>query len=242
MPAESGYVKSPGPVIRPIVKTAAEMELPLWEKYLAPGSVAVGQTLGRKKPFGWQQGEVVEPTRETDVHRKDRTIERPVKKTGPLRDTGVHTSRNGNRMFVHLNGLIRDPIQRIEILWFSKNSAYSSAFIKKVSLVEVDLSGEWEIQEEDKTYRATLNAQGNGSYTWQEGHIQTKQLINRLWSGTWQQKGNDREGGFEVLLSEDGNTAEGVWWYARVGTQKNIPPREWGGTYKLTRLSASTIP
>jgi hypothetical protein len=103
--------------------------------------------------------------------------------------------------------------------------------------VEIDLTGEWEIQEEDKAYQATLDVKGNGPYTWQDGRIQTEKVVDRLWSGTWHQKGNDREGGFEVLLSEDGKTAEGVWWYLRVGTHKNIPPRLEGGTYKIKRLS-----
>jgi len=107
----------------------------------------------------------------------------------------------------------------------------------EVNPVEVDLAGEWEIQEEDKAYQATLDAMGNGLYNWQEGRIQTEKVADRLWSGTWHQKGNDREGAFEVLLSEDGKTAEGVWWYSRVGTQKDIPPREWGGSYKFKRLS-----
>ena len=103
--------------------------------------------------------------------------------------------------------------------------------------VEIDLTGEWEIQEEDKAYQATLDAKGNGPYNWQEGRLQTEKVIDRLWSGTWHQKGNDREGGFEVLLSEDGKTAEGAWWYLRVGTHKNIPPRLEGGIYKIKRLS-----
>ena len=106
-----------------------------------------------------------------------------------------------------------------------------------VNLVEIDLTGEWEIQEEDKAYQATLDAKGNGPYIWQDGRIQTEKVVDRLWSGTWHQKGNDREGGFEVLLSEDGKTAEGVWWYLRVGTHKNIPPRLEGGTYEIKRLS-----
>ena len=106
-----------------------------------------------------------------------------------------------------------------------------------VNPAEIDFIGEWEIQEEDKAYQATLDAKGNGPYNWQEGRIQTEKVVDRLWSGTWHQKGNDREGGFEVLLSEDGKTAEGVWWYLRVGTHKNIPPRLEGGTYKIKRLS-----
>ena len=106
-----------------------------------------------------------------------------------------------------------------------------------VNPVEIDLTGEWEIPEEDKAYQAMLDAMGNGSYSWQEGRIQTEKVADRLWSGTWHQKGNDREGAFEVFLSDDGKTADGVWWYLRVGTQKNILPREWGGSYKIKRLS-----
>jgi hypothetical protein len=70
--------------------------------------------------------------------------------------------------------------------------------------------------------------------SWHEGRIQAEKVVNRLWSGTWHQKGNDREGGFEVLLSEDGTTADEVWWYLRVGTQNNIPTRKWGGSNKIT--------
>lgn len=107
----------------------------------------------------------------------------------------------------------------------------------EVNPVEINLTGKWEIQEEDRTYQATLDAKGNGPYTWQEGRLQTETVVGRLWSGTWHQKGNDREGGFEVLLSEDGKTADGAWWYLRVGTHNNIPPRLEGGTYKMKRLS-----
>jgi hypothetical protein len=102
-----------------------------------------------------------------------------------------------------------------------------------------DLSGEWEILEveDDKRYRATLDKGGNGPYTQHGGRFATTQFANRLWQGTWQQPGNDREGGFEVLLSEDGKEAKGVWWYTRVGNHKNIPPREHGGTYQWKRIT-----
>ncbi|HEX9759060.1 MAG TPA: hypothetical protein VGB26_14890 [Nitrospiria bacterium] len=100
---------------------------------------------------------------------------------------------------------------------------------------EVDLSGQWEIQEEERTYLATLDRNGNGSYTWQNGRIMTTGFSDRLWKGTWHQTGNDREGGFEILLSEDGVEAEGVWWYTRVGIQYNIPPKEWGGSFIWSR-------
>ena len=147
------------------------------------------------------------------------------------------------RLIVKANAEMDLPLfQLLGKVLSSKEPANPSAHIGGASLVKFDLSGEWEIQEEDKVYHATLDPQGNGPYNWQEGRIQTEKLTNRLWSGTWHQKGNDREGAFEVLLSEDGNMAEGVWWYVRVGSQKNIPPREWGGTYKFKRLSANPIP
>jgi hypothetical protein len=100
-----------------------------------------------------------------------------------------------------------------------------------------DVSGEWDIEEEDKSYRAVLDKHGNGNYSWQGGRIDTIRIDDRKWLGTWRQTGNDREGGFEVLLSEDGREAEGVWWYTRVGDRKNIPPREWGGKYVWKRLT-----
>ena len=105
-----------------------------------------------------------------------------------------------------------------------------------------DLAGEWEIQEEDKSYTASLDKDGNGPYSWQGGRITTLGIADRKWNGTWQQPGNDREGGFELLLSEDGMEAKGVWWYTRVGDRKNIPARQWGGSYVWKRLSAASSP
>ncbi|WP_447983588.1 hypothetical protein [Nitrospira sp. Nam74] len=100
-----------------------------------------------------------------------------------------------------------------------------------------DLTGKWEIQEEDKSYTANLDKDGNGPYSWQGGHITTLGVADRHWNGTWKQPGNDREGAFELLLSEDGMEAKGVWWYTRVGDRKNIPARQWGGSYLWKRLS-----
>ena len=101
---------------------------------------------------------------------------------------------------------------------------------------KVDLSGNWEIQEEERSYVATLDADGTGTYTWQNGQITTTSFADGRWQGAWQQPGNDREGGFEVLFSADGSRAEGKWWYTRVG-QQIIPPGEWGGDFTWKRLS-----
>ncbi len=77
---------------------------------------------------------------------------------------------------------------------------------------------------------------GNGSYTWKKGTIKTTEFVDGKWIGTWHQSGNDREGGFEVILSEDGQQAKGVWWYTRVGEKENIPARKFGGDYTWIRL------
>lgn len=105
-----------------------------------------------------------------------------------------------------------------------------------------DLSGEWDILEveESRTYRATLDRQGNGHYTWQDGQFKTTSFVDRRWRGTWKQTGNDREGEFELVLSEDGTLANGIWWYVRVGTRNNIPPREYGGSYVWKRVNSSS--
>jgi len=100
----------------------------------------------------------------------------------------------------------------------------------------VDVTGDWEIQEEERSYTATLDAAGNGTYTWQNGRIVTTSLTDDKWEGVWTQTGNDREGGFEVKLSSDRTRAEGRWWYIRVG-QQIIPPKEWGGPYTWKRLT-----
>jgi hypothetical protein len=101
---------------------------------------------------------------------------------------------------------------------------------------KMDLSGEWEIQEEERSYVATLDAGGNGTYTWQNGQITTTAFVDGRWQGTWRQSGNDREGGFDIALSPDRSRAEGKWWYIRVG-QQNIPAGEWGGPFVWKRLS-----
>lgn len=102
------------------------------------------------------------------------------------------------------------------------------------------MEGLWEIQEEDKSYMATLDPQGNGTYTWKKGIIKTTELIDGKWKGTWHQSGNDREGGFEVLLSEDGTQAEGVWWYTRMGDHENIPAKKFGGDYLWIRQTSKS--
>ena len=123
-------------------------------------------------------------------------------------------------------------IHQIIVMAFFAVFAGGSAFAAE----KTDLSGEWEIEEEERSYIATLDASGNGTYTWQNGEIATTSFLDGRWHGTWRQTGNDRDGGFEVLLSMDGSRAEGRWWYIRVGKQ-SVPAGEWGGPFVWKRLS-----
>lgn len=158
----------------------------------------------------------------------------------PLRESGVLEKREGQWQLVSWHESLRignwpsAPGQRA-----GKIASEPVADPGVVRTPTSDLSGEWEILEveDDKRYKATLDKAGNGPYTQHGGRFTTTRFSDRLWQGTWQQPGNDREGGFELLLSEDGTQAKGVWWYSRVGTHKNIPPREHGGTYQWKRLT-----
>lgn len=82
-------------------------------------------------------------------------------------------------------------------------------------------------------YDLLLDGQGNGSYDWQQGHFETVVLTQGQWKGTWVQVGNDREGGFEARLADNGLSARGRWWYTRVG--HDTDPLEPGGEFTLQR-------
>lgn len=158
----------------------------------------------------------------------------------PMRETGVLERRNGNWQLLSWHESFRSA----QLGGPLAASAVSSQPLLSGSQTSTmpNLGGEWDILEveDDKRYKATLDGNGNGPYTQQGGRFTTTKMADRLWQGTWQQPGNDREGGFELLLSEDGVHAKGVWWYSRVGNQKNIPPREHGGTYQWKRLTPTT--
>jgi hypothetical protein len=212
-----GNLDDPETVIRIIVKANAEMDLKTLETHMAADEDTVGYTIGGRKYIGWkdvkqafeeefsmlsgltidilnlkvwQRGEVAWFAMEIDYNREVQTADGPIKKTWPLRDTGVLNRREGTWMLVNWHESMREPIKPLAVA--RKVSPTEAG----VNPVEINLTGEWEIQEEDKAYQATLDVKGNGSYNWQEGRFQTEKVEDRYWSGTWHQKGNDREGGF----------------------------------------------
>ncbi|MSQ77714.1 MAG: hypothetical protein EXR97_04595 [Nitrospiraceae bacterium] len=259
-PAYAADPNTPEAIIRLIVRANAEKDMTTLSKYMAHDADVIGYTIGGRKYVGWpaveremkdefeavikleipilelnvwQRGDIAWFTMELDYISHVGTGANLTSLSLPLRETGVLERRNG-QWLLHV---WHESSRAKPFLTTAQTDGVASAQKNSVTSETSDLSGGWEIEEEDKAYRATLDKAGNGTYTHKGGMLKTANYANRLWQGTWQQPENDREGGFEVLLSEDGNEAKGIWWYTRVGTRKNIPPREHGGTYTWKRLT-----
>jgi ketosteroid isomerase-like protein len=260
VPAHAADPNTPEEVLRLLVRANAEKDIATLSKHMVHDADVVGYTIGGRKYVGWpaferemkdefnavtkleipitelkmwQKGDVAWFSMELDYIRYVGTGASQARIALPLRETGVLEKRNG-QWLLHV---WHESSQRGPVLNAVNPDGAPSAQKISTSSEAPDLSGDWEIEEEDKTYRATLDKTGNGTYTHKGGRLTTTSYANRLWQGTWQQPENDREGGFEVLLSEDGKEAKGIWWYSRVGDHKNIPPREHGGNYTWKRLT-----
>lgn len=266
-PGFSSDGAGPEAVIRALVEANAARDLDGMSRLMAHDDDATGYTIGGRKYVGWPELErdirdefdfvakLEMPITDLKVWTKDNlawfAMEldyiRYVNEGGqlhhtviPLRESGVLEKRAGQWLLISWHESLRAAN------WPSamgpRAAAVTPQLVADPGTVKPpvsDLSGEWEILEveDDKRYKATLDKSGSGPYTQHGGRFTTTKFADRLWQGTWQQPGNDREGGFELLLSEDGTQAKGVWWYSRVGTHKNIPPREHGGTYQWKRLT-----
>ena len=258
----------PESAIRRLVRANAEKDFPTLSRMMAHDADIISYGVAGRKYVGWpelEQGLKDEflnaqkleiPITELSVWTKGTlawyameldyiryvTDGKELKRTVlPMRETGVLEQRDGRWQLLSWHESFRSaqlggPLAQPSF----ESSQHAAGHAQTTS--RIDLSGEWEILEveDDKRYRATLDKYGNGPYTQHGGRFTTSTITNRLWQGTWHQPGNDREGGFEVLLSEDGTQAKGIWWYSRVGTQKNIPPREHGGSYHWKKVTPVT--
>ncbi len=257
----------PESVLRKLVQANADKDLPAMAQHMSHDVDAIGYSIGGRKYVGWEpfademrgefssvarleipildlqvwtKGDVAWFAMELDYIRHVTMEPSNQRMVFHLRETGVLERRDGRWTLVSWHESPREE-------YFSAGADASRHLMHRTSdsasssdaSPGYDLSGEWEILEieENKTYRATLDRQGNGPYTWQGGQFTTTDFNDRRWHGTWIQNGNDREGGFELVLSEDGTQAKGIWWYARVGNKKNIPPRQHGGSYVWKRLT-----
>lgn len=188
----------------------------------------------------WERGDLAWYTAEIEYIRYEGTGENARKMLLPLRESGVLERRQGRWMLVQWHESLERASDTQQLGTHAQPSPHIASQSGQ-SGMPIDVGGEWEIQEEDKTYHAILDTSGNGSYTWQHGTLVTTRIAGWYWEGAWHQTGNDREGGFEVRLSEDGMTAQGRWWYTRVGNRSNIPPRQWGGDYRWKRANSTSV-
>lgn len=259
----SSDLDDPEMVIRLLVRANAQKDLATMKAFMATDASAIGYTIGGRTFIGWDEfaqamteefaavttldipitslrvwrrGDVAWFAMELDYIREVATSHGTTRMTIPLRETGVLERRGGKWVLVNWH----ESLQRASNPNEARSGAEAFSTPQPPPTTQpgerIDVAGVWDIHEEDKSYRAILDTHGNGTYTWQDGTLNTTRIEDRLWSGTWSQKGNDREGGFEVLLAPDLQTAEGVWWYTRVGQRDHIPPREWGGTYRFIRV------
>ncbi len=257
----------PETIIRRMVRANAEKDLPTLSRLMAHDADIVSYSVGGRKYVGWPEFEremreefvnaqkIEIPINELKVWTKGDlawfTMEldyirhvgegSEVKRTVlPLRETGVLERRAGRWQLLSWHESFRSA-QLGGPLALPSMAVESQKLVNGAVAATPNVSGEWGILEveDERRYTATLDKNGNGPYTWQGGRFVTTKIENRLWQGTWHQPGNDREGGFEVLLSEDGTQAKGIWWYTRVDTKKNIPPKEHGGTYHWKKVTPS---
>ncbi len=187
----------------------------------------------------WQRGDLAWYAMELDYIRYVKEGAEFKRTVLPMRETGVLERRNGRWQLLSWHESFRSA-NVLNVLNASPADSSQRHIDKPQSSGELDVSGQWEIfeVEDDKRYNAILDGNGNGPYSQHGGRFTTTTMSGRLWEGTWHQSGNDREGGFELQLSDDGTEAKGIWWYTRVGKQKNIPPREHGGTYRWKKLNS----
>lgn|SRR5262245_7178057 len=256
----------PEAAIRTLVRANAELDMQTLSRFMAHDADIISYTIGGRKYVGWPEfehemqeefssvakleipihelkvwtkGTVAWFTMELDYIRFVGEGPDQRKTVLPLRESGVLEQRAGQWVLLSWHESLRN-MQLSASSTQRPTTPTPQHLVSNAQLPSIpDLNGEWDILEveDDKHYKATLDKAGNGPYTQHGGRFVTTKISDRLWQGTWQQPGNDREGGFELLLSEDGTQAKGVWWYSRVGNQKNIPPREHGGTYQWKRLT-----
>jgi len=260
----------PEAVIRALVRANEEKDMSTLSRFMAHDADITSYSIGGRKYVGWPdfekemqeeflnvqrleipilelkvwtKGELAWFAMELDYIRYVGDGADPKRTVIPLRETGVLERRGGQWVMLSWHESFRSAQLGGPIAYPPVAVAPQHLVSSTASAVIPDLSGEWDILEveDDKRYKATLDKNGNGPYTQHGGRFITTKFADRLWQGTWQQPGNDREGGFEVLLSEDGLQAKGIWWYTRVGTHNNIPPREHGGTYEWKRGTPPAI-
>ena len=238
--ATAGEPSDPEAVLRALVKANEDRDLEAMARWMDAGD-AVGYTIQGRKYVGWTpvardmeaefkavtrleipikdlqvwtRGDVAWFAMELDYIRYVASGGGETRTVMPLRDTGVLERRHGRWILVLWHESFRHGAAGL--LPVAETAPHEPA------ATALDLNGQWAVQEEDKAYTATVDASGNGTYTHQGGRLMTTRRTGRKWQGTWQQGGNDREGGFDSAhLGGRPGGARGMVVYPRWRTSQH---------------------
>src|SRR5438093_8979259 len=158
-----------------------------WKMYMAKDPDVVVYTIGGRKYVGWnelaqamqeefdaadrldvtitdihvwQHGDVAWFAMELNYNRLEGNEEGQKPMVLPLRDTGVLERRHGRWLLLSWHESLQAPALQAETAPSSTQLLVANG---------IDLNGDWEVQEEDKTYRAHLDLKGNSTYSWAGG-------------------------------------------------------------------------
>ena len=104
----------------------------------------------------WQHGDVAWFAMELNYNRLEGNEEGQKPMVLPLRDTGVLERRHGRWLLLSWHESLQAPALQAETAPSSTQLLVANG---------IDLNGDWEVQEEDKTYRAHLDLKGNSTYS-----------------------------------------------------------------------------
>ncbi|MBI3356740.1 MAG: nuclear transport factor 2 family protein, partial [Nitrospirae bacterium] len=218
----------PETAIRSMVRANAEKDMPTLSRLMAHDADITSYSVGGRKYVGWPdfekemqeefvnvqkleipilelktwtKGDLAWFTMELDYIRYVGDGAEQKRTVLPLRETGVLERREGRWVLLSWHESFRSAHLAGSIAQAPVAAAPHHLVNSVLTSATPDLSGEWDILEveDDKRYKATLDKNGNGPYTQHGGRFITTKVSDRLWQGTWQQPGNDREGEFEVL-------------------------------------------
>src|SRR5881397_84959 len=184
----------PEATLRALVQANADKDVSTLARYMAHDADIVSYTIGGRKYVGWPQferemleefrtvtrleipiialkvwtrGEIAWFAMELDYIRYVGNDPSQRRMVLPLRETGVLERRDGKWVLLAWHESFRDAERLMPVADQVPCAPAQKAGMGGRGALVPNLSGEWEVQEEDKSYKAVLDRNGNGSYSWQ---------------------------------------------------------------------------
>src|SRR2546427_6813209 len=200
----------PEATLRALVQANADKDVSTLARLMAHDADIVSYTIGGRKYVGWPQferemleefrtvtrveipiialkvwtrGEVAWFAMELDYIRYIATDPERRQMVLPLRETGVLELRHGEWVLTAWHESFRAEAAPLALSVPVPCASGQQTGPAGPAVRMPDLSGEWEVQEEDKSYKAALDRHGNGLYSWQSGRIVTTVIAGQKWQG-----------------------------------------------------------